>query len=61
MIHLSRSTAADIDFVVCAEEAIDTSRFIFPWDRERHRLAIEDPDCAHFIRYYAKGKKRLVR
>jgi hypothetical protein len=44
IIHLRRSTAADIDFVVCAEEEIDTSSFIFPRDRGRHRQAIEDPD-----------------
>ncbi|EPC02347.1 hypothetical protein L861_15025 [Litchfieldella anticariensis FP35 = DSM 16096] len=37
----------DLDFVLIAEGAPDSSPFITPWDAPRHCQAMADPDIAH--------------
>jgi RimJ/RimL family protein N-acetyltransferase len=48
-IRLRPTTDADLDFVVRAESDPDTSPFISPWPRDRHAIALGDPDIAHRI------------
>lgn len=49
IVRLRPTTDADLDFVVKAESDPDTSPFIIPWDRDRHAIALGDPDIAHRI------------
>jgi RimJ/RimL family protein N-acetyltransferase len=49
IIRLRPTNVADLDFVVNAESDPDTSPFITPWSRDRHAIALGDPDIAHRI------------
>lgn len=46
-VELVPTTEADLNFVIAAEQAPGTVEFIIPWERERHRAALTDPDIAH--------------
>jgi RimJ/RimL family protein N-acetyltransferase len=49
IVRLRPTTGADLDFVVKAESDPDTGPFIIPWPRDRHAIALGDPDISHRI------------
>jgi RimJ/RimL family protein N-acetyltransferase len=48
-IHLRRTTEADLDFVLAAEQNEENRPFIGSWTREQHTAALSDQDLGHFI------------
>ena len=49
IVRLRRTADADLDFVVNAESDPDTCPFIIAWPRDRHAIALDDPDIAHRV------------
>lgn len=49
LIQLRRTTAADLDFVVQAEDAGDNRTFVGQWSRQKHLLALVDRHIAHLV------------
>lgn len=49
IIHLRRTTPADIPFVCEVENAPENTPFIIPWSKDRHHNALDDPDILHMI------------
>jgi diamine N-acetyltransferase len=49
VVHLTKSSRADLDFILSCESQPDANPFIFPWSREAHLAAFENPDCAHLL------------
>lgn len=46
-VQLRNTQAADLDYVVAAEQHPDNCPFIFQWSREDHLNALTNPDLAH--------------
>ncbi len=46
-LHLRRTKALDLDYVLAAESHQDNSPFIMNWSRHRHQQALSDPNIAH--------------
>jgi diamine N-acetyltransferase len=48
--HILRPTVrADVDLIVGWELEPDNSRFIAPWEKQRHLGALSDPDIEHLV------------
>jgi len=48
-VFLSKSTEADLDWVFSLENHPDNSRFVSPWPRETHNLALSNSDFFHAL------------
>ncbi len=48
-IRLRPTAADDLPFVLATEHDEENSRFILPWERERHEAALGNPDIRHLI------------
>ncbi len=48
-VMLRPTDAADLDFILAAEQHRDNSLFIRQWSLEQHRAALEDPNVGHFV------------
>jgi diamine N-acetyltransferase len=48
-IQLRPTTLDDLDFVIATENDPLNQRFVVPWTRYQHELAIEDPNLQHWI------------
>ena len=49
IVRLKPTADADLDVVVNAESDPDTCPFIIAWPRDRHAIALDDPDIAHRV------------
>jgi diamine N-acetyltransferase len=49
IVRLRPTGEGDLDFVVNAESDPDNRPFIIQWPRDRHAMALGDPDIAHRI------------
>ncbi|WP_047155377.1 GNAT family N-acetyltransferase [Aneurinibacillus tyrosinisolvens] len=49
IVKLRPTTSEDLDFVLCTENHPENCPYIFQWTKEQHKLAIENPNVAHFI------------
>jgi len=48
-LHLCKTEEADLDYILNAETDDENRQYIIPWSREKHLLAIANPDIAHLI------------
>ena len=49
IITLRPTSAADLNFVIAAEQHRDNSLFVRQWSADQHLEALEDPNIGHFI------------
>jgi RimJ/RimL family protein N-acetyltransferase len=48
-VCLRRTTEADLDFVLKAEQDVENSPFVIKWTREQHQAILFSADAAHFV------------
>lgn len=56
-IRLRKTTEADLDFVVVAEQAAENRPFVTAWMHEQHKSALESEDTAHLVIENVDGKR----
>ena len=49
LIRLRLTTQADLDFVLRSETADDNRAFVGQWSRQKHLVALADPNISHLI------------
>ena len=48
-IHLRKTTEADLDFVIAAEQSAENRPFVVAWSRKQHREAFDDQNLSHLV------------
>lgn len=48
-VYLRPTAAADLDFVLAAEQAPENALFVWQWSRDRHLQACQDPNERHWV------------
>ena len=59
MITLRPTTAADLDFVLAAEQTDENAQYVRQWSRDRHWQACEQADERHWIIWDEATQRRV--
>jgi len=58
-VRLRRTTEADLDFVLQAEQNVENRLFVFTWTRAQHQSIISSEDAAHLVVEKIDDKTRV--